>query len=129
MDHTAEHKFLIAVLDADAAVLDYVNRTLSGRYDLLLFSEVAELHQRLKQAPMPDLLLLDGDIAIDESGEDAVSLLADIRASKPSLPVVMLACSVELQWVVAVTRLGASDILLKPFRKEDVENAIQQCLD
>jgi len=129
MDLSGEHKYLIAVLDRDTAVLDYLKRTLSGRYDLILLSEVAQLNQRLRQSPVPDLLLMDGDVALDESGEDAVSLLADIRAAKPSLPVIMLACSVELQWVVAVTRLGASDILLKPFRKEDIENAIQQCLD
>ena len=60
--------------------------------------------------------------------ENALGLLAKIHASKPSLPIIMLACSAELKEVVAATRMGAADVILKPFRKSDIDLAVQQCL-
>ena len=35
-----------------------------------------------------------------------------------------MACSAELKEVVAATRMGASDIVLKPFRKAEIDQAV-----
>ncbi len=118
----------IVVLDADPAILDYIHRILANRFSLSLFTEAAELNRSLKESPSPDLLLMDWHIAEDERDENALSLLAKIHGSRPSLPIIMLACSAELKEVVAATRMGAADIILKPFRKSDIDLAVEQCL-
>jgi two-component system response regulator AtoC len=118
----------IIVLDADPGILDYLQRILSDRFNVSVFSEAAELTRNLRESPAPDLLLMDWHIAEDDSEENALSLLAKIRASKPSLPIIMLACSAELKEVVVATRMGATDVILKPFRKSDIDLAVQQCL-
>jgi DNA-binding NtrC family response regulator len=64
----------------------------------------------------------------DGAGENALGLLTELRASNPSLPIIMLACSAELKEVVAATRMGATDVILKPFRKADIDLAVEQCL-
>jgi DNA-binding NtrC family response regulator len=118
----------IAVLDADPAILDYVHHILEDRFSVSLFTEAAELNRSLRESPAPDLLLMDWHIVEDPSEENALGLLAKIHASRPSLPVIMLACSAELKEVVAATRMGATDVILKPFRKSDIDLAVQQCL-
>jgi DNA-binding NtrC family response regulator len=93
-----------------------------------LFTEAAELVRSLRESPAPDLLLMDWHITEDSAGENALGLLTRIRAFHPTLPVILLACSAELKEVVAATRMGATDVILKPFRKADIDLAVQACL-
>jgi DNA-binding NtrC family response regulator len=118
----------IVVLDADPAILDYIRRILADRFSVSVFTEAGELLRRLRESPAPALLMMDWHVTEDESEENALSLLAKIRASKSSLPIIMLSCSAELKEVVVATRMGATDVILKPFRKSDIDVAVQQCL-
>jgi DNA-binding NtrC family response regulator len=122
------HKTHIAALDPDSALLNYLHRILADRYNVSLFTEAAELIRSLKASPIPDLLLLDWHIAGDGSGEKALALLAKLRDSMPSLPIILLTCSAEMKEVVAATRMGVADVILKPFRKADIDLAVQLCL-
>jgi len=114
----------IVVLDADPAILDYINSILEDRFRVTLLTEATGLDSCLKESP--DLLLLDWNIVADESEENALNLLAETHAAKPSLPIVMLACSAELNEVVAASQMGAASVILKPFRKADIDNAIER---
>jgi len=118
----------IAVLDGDPAILDYLNEILADRYAVSLFSDAAKFNQSLRESPSPDLLLLDWNIVENDSEENALGLLSRVRASKPTLPVIMFACSAELKEVVAATQMGAADVILKPFRKSDIDAALEQYL-
>lgn len=112
----------IVVLDADPAILEYLRRILADRCTLSLFTEPAELTRSLREGPAPDLLLMDWHI----EDENTLDLLARIRTSKPSMPVIMLSCSSDLKEVVLATRMGACDVVLKPFRKSDIDQVVQQ---
>ena len=118
----------IAVLDSDPAVLKYIHQILSDRFSVSLFSRAAELTQSLKDGSTPDLLMLDWHVAESDADETALSLLARLHAWKPSLKVIMLTCSAELNEVVMATRMGAVDVILKPFRKNDIVMALETCL-
>ena len=118
----------IAVLDADSAILDYMHRILADRFSVSLFTRAAELERNLNELPAPDLLLMDWHISDDGTEENSLNLLARTRAAKPSLPIIMIACSAELNDVVAATRMGATDVILKPFRKPDIDLAVEECL-
>jgi DNA-binding NtrC family response regulator len=118
----------IAVLDADPAILEYIRGILADRFSVDLFTQTAELNRSLSESPAPDLLLMDWHITEDETEENALGLLAKIHASKPTLPILMLACSAELKEVVEASRLGAVDVILKPFTKSDIDLAVQQCI-
>ena len=71
---------------------------------------------------------MDWHIAEDGAAGNSLGLLTELRASHPSLPIVLLACTAELKDVVAATRMGATDVILKPFRKADIDLAVQECL-
>lgn len=129
MNASEKHAPHVAVLDADRAILAYVRDVLADRFHVSLFSDAAEFNRNLRESPVPDLLLMDWQISEDETEENALSLLRKIRASRPSLPVVIFACSAELKEVATAMRMGAADIILKPFRKADIDLAVQQCLE
>jgi DNA-binding NtrC family response regulator len=118
----------IAILDQDSAVLNYLHRILADRFRVSLFAGTEELLQGLNDSPEPDLLLMDWHVAEEDPGESSLSLLAKLRASKPLLPIIVLSCSAEPKEVVTVTRLGATDVVLKPFRKADIDVAVHECL-
>ncbi len=119
---------LIAALDPDPAILKYLQRILSDRFSMNLFTDAAELLQSLGESPTPDLILMDWHIDESSAAENGFELLTKILAFKPVLPVILLACSAELNEVVAATRMGAADVILKPFRKADIDQAVEQCL-
>ena len=118
----------IAVLDADPAILEYIHGILADRFSVDLFTQTAGLNRSLSESPAPDLHLMDWHITEDETEENALGLLAKIHASKPTLPILMLACSAELKEVVEASRLGAVDVILKPFTKSDIDLAVQHCI-
>jgi two-component system, NtrC family, response regulator AtoC len=118
----------IVILDADRAVLNYLHRILADRFRVTLFADAADLSSSLKESPAPDLLIMDWHVKENDQEENALALLARIHASKPALPIVMLACSAELKEVVAATRMGAADVILKPFKKSDIDHAVEFCL-
>ncbi len=118
----------ISVLDPDPAILQYLHRILADRFSVSLFSESQELVESLKEPPATDLLLMDWHIAEDGAAGNSLGLLTELRALHPALPIVLLACSAELKDVVIATRMGATDVILKPFRKADIDLAVHECL-
>jgi two-component system, NtrC family, response regulator AtoC len=119
----------IGVLDADPRILEYIHGILVDRFNVSLFSDPVELSRRLKESAKFDLLLMnwhmDGE---DDTGEKALDLVGSIRASRPSLPIVLMACSADLKDVVQATRRGATDVILMPFRKADIDLVVAECL-
>lgn len=114
----------ISVLDADPVILEYIGGMLGNRCKVSLFADSAQFIDSLRESPTPDLILMDWSRA-DDSEEHPLSLLEKVLKCKPSVPVVMLACSAELQEVMEATRLGAADVILKPFITSDIDKVLQ----
>lgn len=119
----------IAVLDADAAVVAYIQGVLADRFKVSPYTEVEEFNKSLSAGETPDLLMVDWFVSGGEQEQNTLDLLTRIRASRSSLRIVVLACSTDLKDLLAATRMGGIEILLKPFRKSDIDEVIQQALD
>jgi DNA-binding NtrC family response regulator len=118
----------VAVLDSNPAILEYVRRILADRCQLSLFSRPSELIACVGRNPPPDLVLMDWLTAENNTGVHSLGMLKRILDLTPSLPVVMLSCSADLKEVVQATRMGAADIILKPFKTTDIESAVQNLI-
>jgi two-component system, NtrC family, response regulator AtoC len=129
MKSQMKHKPQIAVLDADPAILKYIHRILADRYSVSLFTEPEELYKSLKESVSLDMLMMDWDMHEEDTSEKALKLLTEIRALKPALPIVMFTCSADLKDVVQATRRGATDLIVKPFRKAEIDLVVRQCLE
>lgn len=129
MNSTISCKPQIGVLDSDFSDLAYMHRTLSDRFNVSLFTAAEELTQNFKASAKLDLLLMDWRMDGQGAGEKSLTILEQIRALKPSLPIVLLAGSADLKDVVLTIRMGATDVILKPFRKADIDSVVQKCLN
>lgn len=118
----------IAVLDADAPIVAYVGSVLADRFKLSLFTDAKTFDQQLAEGITPDLLIVDWLVCEGGVERNALSLLSRVRAIRPRIPILVLACSGDLKELFAATRMGGVQILFKPFRKKDIEDAIQNCL-
>ena len=114
----------ITVLDSDPEVLNYIGEVLQNRGKVSLFADPVEFIDGLRESPAPDLILMDWTVS-DNSEDDSLYLLEKVLRWKPFVPVVMLACSAELKDVIRATRMGAVDVILKPFQKSDIDKVVQ----
>jgi DNA-binding NtrC family response regulator len=76
-----------------------------------------------------DGMQLDG-IVIDHWGsdEDASALIAELRARRPALPVMVLTANGSVAHAVAAMRAGATDFLVKPLAPERLLAALQSAV-
>lgn len=128
MKAQSKRKPLIFVLDANPAILDYIQSILADRFGVSLFTQAEELTRSLSQLPNPDLLLMDWRARDSDTEPDGHRLLSQIRLARPALPIVILACSTDLKEAVMAARAGADDVILKPFRKSEIDTVVQKCL-
>jgi len=123
---SAKRASRVVVLDPDPAILEYIDGVLEDRFAVSLFTDEEAMFASLSDYPRPNLILMDWHIGDDHTGQRSLGLLGRILAAYPTIPVVMISCSADMKDVVLATRAGASDILLKPFRKSDIELVVRQ---
>ncbi|HEY4378741.1 MAG TPA: sigma-54 dependent transcriptional regulator [Acidobacteriaceae bacterium] len=113
----------IFVFESNLRVLNYLKRTFSALYDLRLFSEDQPFLNDLEAMQKPSLVLLAWD-GISQS----MPLFSRVRATRPEIPVLILATSAEMADYEVFARLGASGVVLKPFVDDALEVAIAKHL-
>jgi two-component system response regulator AtoC len=79
---------------------------------------------KLKNSRRPDAILIDTHLP----GQGGLSTLLAIREIYPSVPCVMLSCSYDPRLIVEAMRLGAVDVILKPFHRKDVVETLRRCV-
>ena len=118
MKTKSKRKPHIAALDPDPAILNYLHRILADRFSMSLFTEAEELIRQpegvARARPAADGLAHWRRL---HRGERARLAGRAARLPVRRCPIILLACSAELKEVVAATRMGATDVVLKPFRK------------
>ena len=116
----------ILVVDDEPSMLRYLRTLLEvDSYRVTAASSGAEALELIQEGPRPDLVLLDSFMP----EMDGLELLGRLRESQPDLKVIMLSCVNDNRRVVHAMRLGARDFLSKPFRKQDLDDAIAQALN
>ncbi|MDI6853285.1 MAG: sigma-54 dependent transcriptional regulator [Deltaproteobacteria bacterium] len=115
----------VLVVDDEPGVRKGIARVLSdqghavrtaadGREALSLIAEVA-----------PQLVLLD----VRLPGVDGIELLKFIRREHPDTGVIMITAYPNIEGAVECMKLGALDYVVKPFRIDDLEAAVEKALD
>ena len=75
-----------------------------------------------------DGMMLDA-ILIDGSGVDIVALIAELRARRPALPILMLTANGSVAVAVDAMRAGASDFLVKPIAPDRLLAALDAAIE
>lgn len=115
-------KTLLAV-DDDPVVLEAINSALGATFNILVAQDGHE-GIMLAAEQKPDIILLD----IMMPGFDGFStlmLLKDNEMTK-DIPIVMLTAVGKKDKIITAFRDGASDYILKPFKKESLIQKIKK---
>ncbi len=112
----------VLVVDDEAVVRNGISRALSGKgMATKSAANGQEALDFLKTEPF-DLVLLD----IRMPDMDGMTVLKQIHAQYPETDVIMITGYPTIDSAVRCTRLGALDYLVKPFRLDDLEAALQK---
>lgn len=110
-------KYTLAVIDDETDILDNLVHLLEseGGYEVRAFTSAREAYEVLSK-DAPDAVLTD--ISMPEMS--GLELIAGLRENVPDLPVVILSAFVDFKHAVKALRLGATDILEKPYNEEEL---------
>jgi len=112
----------VLVIDDEAVVRNGICRALSQKgMETKAAASGREALDYLKSQPI-DLVLLD----IRMPDMDGMAVLKQIRGAYPDTDVIMITGYPTIDSAVRCTKLGALDYLVKPFRLDDLEAALQK---
>jgi DNA-binding response OmpR family regulator len=111
----------ILIVEDEAGIADFVARGLGAEGYGVTVAGDGVSGERLALDPGVDLVVLDRMLP----GRDGLEVLAAVRDSRPSLPVIMLTAKGEVADRVEGLDLGATDYVTKPFAFEELSARIR----
>src|SRR2546425_648607 len=105
----------VLFVEGEAALRRAYDRVFAHRDDVALAASGGEAPPQLEHVH-PEVLVLD--LRLPDT--DGVTLLQEIRASHPALPVIVTTSYVSMEPLINVLDLGHSGYLVKPFDMEDL---------
>ncbi|WP_010322826.1 sigma-54-dependent transcriptional regulator [Marinobacterium stanieri] len=115
----------ILIVDDEAGIRDFLHRALKKHYRTVEFAECTREADRKRQSSHFDLLIVD----ICMPGRSGVEWVQQLRESGCPSDVIFMTAFADMNSAIEALRLGASDLMLKPFRIEQMRNAVQKCID
>ncbi|HEX6001322.1 MAG TPA: sigma-54 dependent transcriptional regulator [Hyphomicrobiaceae bacterium] len=115
----------ILVVDDEPGIRHFLTRTLGPRCKRLETAADTDEASRKLDRQHFDVLILDNIMP----GKNGVDWLADQRAVGLFSDVILMTAYADLETAIQALRAGAVDFVLKPFRSNQILNAVARCLD
>ncbi|MET0218832.1 MAG: sigma-54 dependent transcriptional regulator [Burkholderiales bacterium] len=115
----------VLVVDDEEGMRSFLHRALASRCGLVETAPGAEQAAPLVERYHFDVIVLD--IALP--GKSGVEWLGELRASGFHGDVILITAFADIETAINALRAGASDFILKPFRLDQILNAIQRCFE
>lgn len=118
-------KQCVLAVDDNSISLATIEQELKESYEVIPINSGTRALQYLKREK-PDLILLD----IQMAHKDGIETLTEIRAMDgcQNIPVVMLTSRRDRETILASSRLGITDYVVKPFKQQDLLSRIDRIL-
>ncbi|EKF19579.1 two-component response regulator protein [Nitratireductor pacificus pht-3B] len=115
----------ILVIDDEPGMRNFLMRTLGPRCKRLDEAADTEEASRLLDRNHYDVVILDNIMP----GKNGVDWLAEQRAIGFFSTAILMTAYADLETAIQALRAGAVDFVLKPFRSNQLLNAVARCLD
>jgi two-component system response regulator MprA len=113
----------VLIVDDSETVLLMLQRRLEfSGYDVATATDGLEALTAAHAEPTPDIILLDAMMP-NKSGTE---VLEEIRGKGSKVPVLMISAHLDAQEPERMRKLGATDIVPKPFEWEDLIGKIEE---
>ncbi|MGL1833557.1 sigma-54-dependent transcriptional regulator [Rhodocyclaceae bacterium SMB388] len=113
----------ILIVDDEAGMRSFLARALGSRCARIEVASDVEQARALMERVHFDLLILD--IALP--GKSGIEWLHELRDQGVGVDVILITAFADLESAIDALRAGASDFILKPFRCDQILNAIKNC--
>jgi two-component system NtrC family response regulator len=120
---------MILIVDDDHAVLHSLELLLKQAG--FATATAAEPQAALARLDAPDLelVLQDMNFSRQTTGEEGLELLAAIKSRRPETPVILITAWGSIELAVRGMQSGAADFVTKPWRNEQVVQAVRTALN
>lgn len=115
----------VLVVDDEPGILSFLQKALSKRFALVETAGSVEEAEKLRERCHFDLLIVD----IKLPGRSGMEWHEALQNSERRSDVIFMTAYADLETAIQAIRLGASDFILKPFRLEQMMNAVERCLE
>ena len=121
-----EEKPKILAIDDDPMILMLMADMLSPAYNLQLAKSATDAEQLIAQNK-PDIILLD----IQMPGISGFQFLQNLKKnpSYNKIPVIIVSGHIEIEFVILAEQNGASSVVAKPVKKDELLKKIKRALE
>jgi len=114
----------ILIVDDDPDILIVIQRLLETDGHEAVTADSGMKALKLIELDEYDLVISD----LRMPSMDGIALLRELKALRPSLPVILVTAYASVETAAESVRLGASDYLFKPFKVKDLLSAVARAL-
>lgn len=115
----------ILVVDDEPGMRNFIKRTLGPRCKRIEEAASAEDATKLLDKQHFDLLVLDNVMP----GQSGLDWLSEQRRIGLFAEAILITAYADLETAIHALRVGVADFLLKPFRSNQILNAVARCMD
>ncbi len=115
----------VLVVDDEEGMRSFLTRALKPVVGLVEAAASAEAAQELFNRFHFDVVILDNALP----GRSGVTWLQELRAAGATCDVILITAFADLETAITAVRAGACDFILKPFRLDQMMNAVQRCIE
>lgn len=115
----------VLVVDDESGMRSFLHKALSKRFALVETAESVEKAEELRKRCHFDLMILD----IKLPGRSGMEWHEAFDPNDRRSDIIFMTAYADLETAIKALRIGASDFILKPFRLEQMMNAIERCLE
>lgn len=114
----------VLIVDDEAGMRSFLQKALGKRFALVEVAGSVEEAEELRKRCHFDLLIVD----IKLPGRSGMEWHEALQPGDGSSDVIFMTAYADLETAINALRLGAADFILKPFRLEQMMNAVERCL-
>lgn len=115
----------VLIVDDEPGIQSFFQRGLTSRFELIETAGDTATADALLERCHFDLII--SDIRLPD--RDGVHWISELRDKGSLIPVIFITAYAKLETAIEALRIGAMDFILKPFRLEQVLNAIDRCME
>ena len=115
----------VLVVDDEPGMCSFLNKALKKKFALVETAGSIEEAEELRKRCHFDLLIVD----IKLPGRSGMEWSEALEQTQHNSDIIFMTAFADLEIVIKALRAGASDFILKPFRLEQMMNAVERCLE
>jgi two-component system response regulator HydG len=122
---TEENRKVVLVVDDEAGVRESLSKVLSKEGYQILEAEDGEKALNVCRQQLVHVIVTD----LRMPNMDGVELLKAVKILLPDVAVILMTAYGSVEKAVEALKLGASDFILKPFKRIEIEKAVRKAIE